>query len=413
MKTEGGAYLKSIETDFHLNKTELEKEWRTTTELPYLNPKLSLKLFHKFITLNIHSIKQISLPNGTNIMSPEEFKTYYKNPTKLDISALNIAAQLFCQSHCNQNCPTLCPIHILTRTLKTQYISDTREIHPRMTEGPIHPIPPEQPQYPNPPIKIINNPSKFSIHTIISHSNKKTKDKYKITKNYDTYLCQWILSNHIIYNKWISQREFFPYNQPLVTKHNTTLLQEYYTKHQHSYYKNILETYFTTVQNRDTRFIPSSEIIPHTQISITECNPENDIITSKNTIQTQNEVTHLFEDTGRYLTTISTTRLKWLWQQYHMNAANSHNLIPPTQIFETEIIWLYQRYNIKIHNKNPQKNTHYNIPMNILDTLITTLNISQSYFSSPLTCPTQITQFYSLYTRDKVFGSLRTAFQYK
>ena len=413
MKTEGGAYLKSIETDFHLNKTELEKEWRTSTELPHLNPELSLKLLHKLIILNIHSIKQISLPNGTNLMSSKEFNKYYKNPTKLEISALNIAAQLFCQSPCNQNCPTPCPIHIHTRTLKTQYISDHRELHPRLIEGSLHPIPPQQPQYPNPPTKIINNPSKFPIHTIISHSHKKTKDKYKITKNYDTYLCQWILSDHTIYNKWIPQRELFPYNLPLVIKHNITLLQDYYTKHRHSYYKNILDAYFTPIQNRDTRFIPPPEIIPHTQITITECNPENDIITTKNTIQTQNEVTHLFEDTGRYLTTIPTTRLKWLWQQYHKNAANIHNLIPSIQSFETKIIMLYQRYNIKIHTKNPQKNTHYNIPINILDTLITTLNISQSYFSSPLTCPTQIIQFYSLYTRDKIFGSFGTAFQYK
>ena len=29
-------------------------------------------------------------------MSPEEFKKYYKNPTNTEITALNIAAQLFC-----------------------------------------------------------------------------------------------------------------------------------------------------------------------------------------------------------------------------------------------------------------------------------------------------------------------------
>ena len=172
MKIEGGAYLKSIEADFHLNKTELEKEWRTTTEMPHLNPKLSLILLHKFITLNIHSIKQISIPNGTNLMSTEEFEKYYKNPTKLEISTLNIVAQLFCQSPCNQNCPTPCPIHIQTKILKTQYISDHRELHPRLIEESLHPTPPLQPQYPNSSIKIINNPSKFPIHTIISHAQK-------------------------------------------------------------------------------------------------------------------------------------------------------------------------------------------------------------------------------------------------
>ena len=180
MKIEWGAYLKSIETDFHLNKTELENEWRTNTELPNLNPTLSFKLLHKLIALNIHSIKQIFLPNGTHLMSPEEFKKHYKNPTKLETTALNIAAQLFCQSPCNQNYPTPCPIHIQTITLKTQFITNHRELHPRVIEGSLHPTPPQQPQYPNPPINIINYRSKFPIHTIINHLNKKTKYKYKI-----------------------------------------------------------------------------------------------------------------------------------------------------------------------------------------------------------------------------------------
>ena len=48
-----------------------------------------------------------------------------------------------------------------------------------------------------------------------------------------------------------------------------------------------------------------------------------------------------------------------------------------------------------------------------MDSIITTFNISQSYFSSPITCSTTITQFYSPHTRDTVFGSLASAFQYK
>ena len=66
MKTVGRVHLKSIKIGFYLNKTELEKEWISTTEIVHLNPKLSLKLLHKLLLLNIHSIKQISLPNGTN-----------------------------------------------------------------------------------------------------------------------------------------------------------------------------------------------------------------------------------------------------------------------------------------------------------------------------------------------------------
>ena len=48
-----------------------------------------------------------------------------------------------------------------------------------------------------------------------------------------------------------------------------------------------------------------------------------------------------------------------------------------------------------------------------MDSLTTTFNITHSYYSSPTTCSTQITQFYSPHTRDKIFGSLGTALQYK
>ena len=260
------------------------------------------------------------------------------------------------------------------------------ELQPRFIERPVHPTTPQHPQHSPPPTKILNNPSKFTIQNIISHKYNKIKDKYNITKNYNTYLCQWTLDNYTIYNKWMSQRELFPYNLPLVIKHNVNLLTIYYTNYQHKYYKNIIDTHFNPIQSKDTRSIPPSEKIPYTQIVIAECNPERDINTTTNTIQTQNEITHLYENTGRYLTSIPTTRLKWLWQQYHSNTHNRHDLVPPTQSFETEIIWLYQRYKNKTHIKDPLKTSHYTIPINILDTLTTTLDISQSYFSSPLTC---------------------------
>ncbi len=151
----------------------------------------------------------------------------------------------------------------------------------------------------------------------------------------------------------------------------------------------------------------------HTQISVIECNPEKDITTVKNTIQTQNEVTHIYEDTGRHLITIPTTRLKWLWQQYNKAIYSTHGLVLPTQPFETEVVWLYQRYKYKIPKKDPLKASQHTLPQCLLDSITKTFNISHSYFSSPVTCSTHITQFYSPFARDKVFGSLGTAFQYK
>jgi hypothetical protein len=107
MKKEEGAHLKSIEANFQLHKTELEQEWSTQAAsiLPQLNTELSLKLLHKLLIHNIQKIKHISLPNGTNLMSPKDFQIYYKTPTKSEIKALHIAEQFFCHQSCNQNCP--------------------------------------------------------------------------------------------------------------------------------------------------------------------------------------------------------------------------------------------------------------------------------------------------------------------
>jgi hypothetical protein len=110
----------------------------------------------------------------------------------------------------------------------------------------------------------------------------------------------------------MSQCELFPLNQPLVIEHNTKLLKEYYTKQQHNHYQNIVHKHLTPTQTKDPRFIPPPIIMPHTQISVTECNPEKDIVTTENTIYIQNKLTQIYENTGRHLITIPTNRLKWL-----------------------------------------------------------------------------------------------------
>src|ERR1700738_2071927 len=91
----------------------------------------------------------------------------------------------------------------------------------------------------------------------------------------------------------------------------------------------------------------------------------------------------------------------------------THGLEPSTQSFETELVWLYQRYKYRIPKNDPLKRAQYTIPTQILDLLITIFNINHSYFSSPVTCPTQFTQFYSPFSRDITFGSLGKVFDYK
>ncbi len=103
----------------------------------------------------------------------------------------------------------------------------------------------------------------------------------------------------------------------------------------------------------------------------------------------------------------------WLWKQYQLAKNITHGLEPTTQSFETEIVWLYQRYKYRIPKNDPLKRAQYTIPTPILDLLITTFNINHSYFSSPVTCPTQFTQFYSPFSRDIIFGSLGKVFAHK
>ena len=45
--------------------------------------------------------------------------------------------------------------------------------------------------------------------------------------------------------------------------------------------------------------------------------------------------------------------------------------------------------------------------------LIESLKITHSYYSSPFTCPTQLTQYYSPHNRDKITGSMGHAQSYK
>ena len=263
------------------------------------------------------------------------------------------------------------------------------------------PTPPQPPQ-PLPPPNIKNNPVRYPIHSILDHKEIKTKDKYKITKEYQTFLCQWNLPNNRVYNKWIPQKEIFLLNLPHVIEHNTSLLVNYYSNKQHTFYRNIINANFTLEQNRDTRHIPPPLIIPLAHISINECNLEKDIKIDICTIQIQNDTAHIYEETGKSLKTIPMDRLKWLWKQYTQLKNIPNGLIPPTQSFETEIVWLYQRYKYRISKKDPLKYSHHSIPKILLDHITTSFNITHSYFSSPVICSTLIQIFYSPFSRDNI-----------
>ena len=197
----------------------------------------------------------------------------------------------------------------------------------------------------------------------------------------------------IDYNKWRTERDLFPYYDANTCNHNTDLLTNYYTERQHKHFLNIINAYFFTYEQRDTRYVTSATIIPLAHISIYECNPKNNIETNSNTIQIQFDVAHIYEDNGRHLITILKTRIMWLWKQYQLTESTTHGLEPSTQSSENEIVWLYQRYKYRIPKNDSLKRAQYTIPTPILDFLITTFSINHSYFSTPVICPTRLLNF--------------------
>ena len=105
-------------------------------------------------------------------------------------------------------------------------------------------------------------------------------------------------------------------------------------------------------------------------------------------------------------------RLQWLWNQYsHNNIPHLTNFLqPPPQDFETEILWLIQRYVAILPKKKPKiihpNNNHNTLHPDIIRLLIDSFQITHSYYSSPLTCPTKLTQYNSPHNCDIIFGSL-------
>jgi hypothetical protein len=76
-------------------------------------------------------------------------------------------------------------------------------------------------------------------------------------------------------------------------------------------------------------------------------------------------------------------------------------------------MWLYQRYKYRLSKNNSLHFTQFTIPLPILKHIIESFNITHSYFSSPIVCPTIIYNYYSPFHRDKLFRLLGMAFQYK
>jgi hypothetical protein len=253
----------------------------------------------------------------------------------------------------------------------------------------------------------------YPITTITNTKQHKRKDKFGTIKMFISYKCMWIQPDNQNYTMWMATDKVFPHNKPNITNYNLILLKQFYITQQYKHYSNTIEKSFSQLQSKDTRYIHESLNLPLTQINLHECNPDKDIITTQPTIQVIQDKAHIFTDNGNLLITIPKKRLEWLWKQYNNNLDTQHQLDPPTQPFTTEIIWLYERYKYRIPKTNPLKKSQYTLLLEIFDLLIETFKITTSYFSSPVTCSTQIDTFYSPFQRDSIFGSKGSAYTHK
>ena len=137
--------------------------------------------------------------------------------------------------------------------------------------------------------------------------------------------------------------------------------------------------------------------IANLRISTQEQNRDNDILANKPTIQIQDLVYNIYDQNGNYIATLNTERLPWLLNRFsHNNLPHLTNFLQPMpQDFETEILWLIQSYITILPKKKPKNirptNLHHTLHPDITKLLIESFKIAHTYYSSPLTCPTQLT----------------------
>lgn len=81
---QSGVHLRSTLEDFLLPPTPLETQWMLQTRnIPTLTPTPFLTYFHNLILQNILETKHITHPNGTHLMTNDEFTHYYTTPNKI------------------------------------------------------------------------------------------------------------------------------------------------------------------------------------------------------------------------------------------------------------------------------------------------------------------------------------------
>jgi hypothetical protein len=246
LKHVAGTHIRSTHPNFPLSPTQLETSWITQAQL-HLNINLPLchHFLNKLLLCHITKLSQITLPNGTHLMTPGEFQTYYHKPPKIIQSALKLASQLFCHPTYTPQCSHPCLIHLPHNTLLPQFIIPNQQLPLAQPPPPILPHIEDQP--PNPPTHIWTQVKNRPITAIINHKKRLTRDPLNILKQYHSYLCTWLHHSGVTYAKWVPKS--YLYQHP---PHNYPLLRQYYHSRQTKHFTELINKYFNKTQNQDT-----------------------------------------------------------------------------------------------------------------------------------------------------------------
>jgi hypothetical protein len=112
LKNDACMYLRIELEKFPLLPTPLERLWMDATIThPHLTAPRSLKILYKLLLHHITHLSQLTLPGGTQLMDPHDFKNYYNTPSKLIKIALLTLEMFVCQPKCTPHCLHQCCIH--------------------------------------------------------------------------------------------------------------------------------------------------------------------------------------------------------------------------------------------------------------------------------------------------------------
>ena len=130
----------------------------------------------------------------------------------------------------------------------------------------------------------------------------------------------------------------------ILLDHNLLIITQYQNiKKRKTSHSNICQLPQLHSNKRQKIHSPPLKII-NLKTYIQECNPDKNIITNKPTIQVQALESNIYDHNGRYITTITTDRLHWLWNQFSHNKHPylTNFLQPPHKTLQPKYDGLYK-----------------------------------------------------------------------